>query len=517
MFGRPTGSLSLILEILLAASALYLVALLFGYVFGIGGTRRHHVESASYIFAAAAMAAAFARRRETRAAAVEGRRERAPWLVAGFIAAAAILYGNTVMLGLFSDDFGFARDALAGEWFPQPELVRPLPLVLWRVLLSATSGPAALHVLNIGLHGLNAGLVCLLAVRLGLPLAGAVAAGLLFVVFPSSVETVAWPAGVHDLLVTACALAFLLLAGRPATMTRTVAATMVLIVGLLSKESALTIPLLAIVIWLNVGRPRRTPGWPVLVAGLTVCLLYAVVRMALVPVSDAYALGPTRYLVKEVIARPVATFTLPWASAILTSWPILPFLCATACVAVVAAYARSRSKAVAPMTIVRCLVAVFVAVGPAYWLLFVTPDLENTRYLYLSTAFWAIAVAGMASAPGGLTRVPLVMLAGVLIAGVFGVQMHLTSWKEAARLRERVLAAAEDVLESAPCPTVSFVGAPDSVRGAYVFRNGLSAAIALRTGASPAHGTGDCEFVWDGSGFQRTATPSAAPQASFLR
>jgi hypothetical protein len=36
------------------------------------------------------------------------------------------------------------------------------------------------------------------------------------------------------------------------------------------------------------------------------------------------------------------------------------------------------------------------------------------------------------------------------------------------------------------CPTVTFEGAPDSVRGAFVFRNGLTEAIAREDAALAA-------------------------------
>jgi hypothetical protein len=515
MIRRVVGS-SLILGIVLAASAGYLAALLFGYVFDIGNVQRHHVESASYIFAGAALAAAFTRRTE-HTEPIGLHRNGSPWLSAGFIAAAALLYGNTVFLGMFSDDFVLAQNALAGEWFPQAALVRPLPLVLWNLLLATTNNPAALHLFNICLHGLNAALVCLLAIRVGLPLAGAMAAGVLFLAFPSSVEAVVWPAAVHDLVVTACAIGFLLLAGRPATLIRVFVGTVVLVLGLLSKESAIAIPFLALVLWLDLERPRRTRGWPVILAGLAVCVAYGVLRMALVTIPDSYAQEPTRYLVKELITRPVGTLTLPWTTAVFTSWPVIPFLWAVTCVAGAATYAWRADGAVPPQTIVRCVIAVFVAVLPVYSILFITPDLENGRYVYLSTAFWVIALVGLVSTPEGLTRVPLLVLGGALVAGAVGVQVHVSSWREAARVRERVLAAAEDVLKTAPCTTVSLAGAPDSVRGAYIFRNGLSEAIAFRWGAVPVHANGGCEFVWNGSGFQRAEKLSAPIQASFAR
>jgi hypothetical protein len=104
-----------------------------------------------------------------------------------------------------------------------------------------------------------------------------------------------------------------------------------------------------------------------------------------------------------------------------------------------------------------------------------------------------------------------------MVVGAIGVQVHLTSWREAALIREQVLAAAEDTLRNAQCSPVSYLGAPDSVRGAYVFRNGLSEAIALRTGAKPVQSSGLCTFMWNGSEFQRTFDDTGPVQASLAR
>jgi hypothetical protein len=503
-----------ILGTFLTLSGAYLVALLFGYVFGVGAVRRHHVESASYIFAAVWLLATLARGQPSALQPTLYASNAPP---VALVAAAALLYGNTVFLGLFSDDFVLVARALRGDWWPQAEFVRPIPLAIWRVLLTSTSNPAAFHVLSIILHGLNAALVYALALRFGLGRSGALAAGALFVAFPSSVEAVVWPAAVHDLIVAACALGFVLIAGQRRSGLGIVAGMLVLLAGLLSKESALAIPVVAAVIWLRRRSFKDADGWPVLLAGVGVCVFYGVVRTALVTIPDSFAQSPTRYMLKELIARPIATLMLPWTTAIHDSWPAIPFLWVLGCVVAAAMYASTSRRALPPHVILRCLIAVFVAVLPVYSMLFVTPDLENGRYLYLSTAFWVVALIALASTPDGLTRGRVLLLGAAIVAGAVGVQMHLTPWREAARIRERVLTAAQSALKNAPCSPISFAGAPDSVRGAYVFRNGLSEAIAFRTGAVGVPARGGCEFVWNGSAFQRAGTPSGTVQASFAR
>jgi hypothetical protein len=504
---------------LLGATTVYLLTLLFGYVFGIGTVKRHHVETASYLFAAAAVAVAFARKLQTVPHRMDLGRRGSALLPVVFIAMAAILYGNTIALGMFSDDFVLAQKALAGEWLPQESLVRPIPLGVWKVLLATTQSPAALHLLNITLHGLNAALVVIVAAQIGVARVPAIAAGLFFLAFPGSVEAVVWPAAVHDLIVAACALTFLVLAGQPLTAIRMCAAAGVLIVGLLSKESALAIPFIGLVVFLDARSPRRTPGFWILLVGVAMCAGYLALRMTLVAIPDSYAQAPSRYMIKEVLARPVATLSLPWTTAVFNAWPMIPFLWVMTCLMVVAKYAMSASKPATPQVIVRLLVAVIIAVLPLYSILFITPDLENGRYLYLSTAFWVIALVGMASVSGRLTRTSIIAYAAVLAVSVAGVQVHLAAWREAARVRERVLLAAEKLFETTPCPSVSLGGAPDNVRGAFVFRNGLSEAVAARTNATPAPapaGT-DCHFLWNGTEFERSTNPSSPTQARLSR
>ena len=536
-----TRVVSSMLGISLVASTLYLLALLFGYVFGLGHVRRHHVEAASYIFVLAAVVTAFVHRGDRGVRVPQP--DRRAWVVslAGFIAASCALYGNTIWLGLFSDDFVLAERALEGRWLAHGEFVRPLPAALWAMLLSITRNPAALHGLNVLLHGTNAALDCILSSRLGVPRGIAAAAGLLFLTFPASVEAVVWPAAVPDLLVAACALGFLVLSQARVSRGRGITALAVLACGLLCKESAIAIPLLAIVIWTALPNPRQTPGLRLLVAGVVICTVYSIIRMIFVQLPESYAQVPSRYLAKELIARPLAILSMPWTTAALARWPLTGYVWALAVITAAATYAWRRDKPVTPSLVVRCLGAVIVAVLPVYSMLFITADLENARYLYLSTAFWAIAVCGIASAPleeRRMARARTAVAVAAIATGAIGVQWHLATWREAARLRERVLTAAQAAIDTAPCSTVSLAGAPDSVRGAYVFRNGLAEALAARAATSPlsasdplrgddrslirrlapaAQRSDDCLLVWNGSAFQIATNGSAPVQATVSR
>ena len=140
---RPpvTRPVLLILGSTLAASTLYLLALLFGYVFGIGHVRRHHVETASYVFVIAAALTAFSQTAPRRVQPSGTVRPRAAALLAGLVAASCVLYGNTLRLGLFSDDFVLAERALHG----------PVALA-WAVRPAAAVSPVGRD--SVGRHGI---------------------------------------------------------------------------------------------------------------------------------------------------------------------------------------------------------------------------------------------------------------------------------------------------------------------------------------------------------------------------
>jgi hypothetical protein len=163
---RRVRRLAVGLGLILVLSAIYLAALLFGYVFEVGAIRRHHVESASYILVAAWVLTAVTRSSARPPTHIEHRTTR--WMPAAAIATAASLYATTLSMGLFSDDFVLLQKALDHEWMAQPEFVRPVPLFVWNFLVTITGHSAVLHALNIGLHALNAMLVYFLALGLGL-------------------------------------------------------------------------------------------------------------------------------------------------------------------------------------------------------------------------------------------------------------------------------------------------------------------------------------------------------------
>lgn len=133
------------------------------YILGSTGTQRFHVESWALIFVAIGLLVRVARSRLP-----EQRRTKtvatSPWVWLVFCGLAVALYWPALSVGFLSDDFVLVTYAARWSIGPvTPSLFRPLPLLLWALLLHAGAGAPTLHVLNVVLHGTNAYLTSLVA------------------------------------------------------------------------------------------------------------------------------------------------------------------------------------------------------------------------------------------------------------------------------------------------------------------------------------------------------------------
>ncbi|MEO6009636.1 MAG: hypothetical protein ABIU38_16430, partial [Vicinamibacteraceae bacterium] len=205
--------------------------------------RRHHFESAGIVFGVGACALAIANWRRYPTHATSSRESAIAIAVPVTVALAAFWW--TLDLGPLSDDFVLQRWARSGVWSPNEWAhLRPLPLALWQLTFASGGGWVAVHALNVALHAINVGLVAALAGTLITPRAGLVA-GVTFALVPSSIEAVAWSAGIFDLLATLCVLGATFVWIRwPAGLQQALVVLICSAAGVLSKETAFGIPLL---------------------------------------------------------------------------------------------------------------------------------------------------------------------------------------------------------------------------------------------------------------------------------
>ena len=496
-----------ILVILLGARTFYLFV---GHLRG--ESLRPHVEVAAIWLVLAGALLVLSRGRE-----LEPRRsgdqpsgvlpQPALWLL--FLLASFAFYWPTISVGLLSDDFILWERAAAWDFTPVSSgLFRPVPLLVWAVLIHAGASGFALHAVNIFLHGTNAYLVTRLCSGWIGPGTASVLAGALMLVFPLASEPVSWPSGVFDLSMTALTLTFVLrgraYAGFVSLPQRvTFVALGVLAMG--AKETGVMATLLVLTdAWIRRSRPRRLLIDTALV--LAIAASFAAVR-----VIGAFGLRPpnlTRYRVQRSVFETFGGLAVPFHADVVQQLPWLVILGVLILIALFVAYffaAGQRSDRV----VFGGGAWILISVLPFFLFVFVSPDLQGARFLYLAAPAWCSLIAALAdsvSRVGG--RWVLLAIPALVAIWAAAARAHMAPWQEASIERDRILSAVKssDVLRQCEAVTVKLT---DNVRGAYVFRNGAGDALRREAGLHVADEVRpECRFSWD----ERTGTFSRVPE-----
>lgn len=495
------------------ASALYLLVRVCAFYLGIGSTRRHHLESAAFLFVLLLVPLVVTRR----AGAAAPSPAKAEWQIrpalqiAAFVVVSLIIYWPLVSAGLFADDYVIIDASREGRLTVWRELFRPVIFLVWRPLISLTGQPAPLlHALNILMHGINAGLVGLLAQRLFGDRRSALAAGVLFLWIPSGLEAIAWASGLQDVLMTTFVLLFLLfITNHHQTLWVRSLAIATLIAGLLTKETAIAAPLLAATVGASAEtREARRRIWMMAAVSLIAVAAFLAIRFAVLPLPASYGPDLTRYGLKELLVRPFATLVVPLRDEELHGAPVMPIGLVTAVVVGlrVAAGRWDRYSVRFHVTLIGAAM-VLVAVVPVLAYFYIDPNLLGSRYLYLAQAGWVLTlVAVLETASGGRRGIFLPILGILLGAWFVAGTTHIELWTEAARVRDRILAAAATTTPN--CSSWAVYGLPSTIRGVPVFLNGFPEAarreLPGRIRVAPATlETGECRLTWNGETFVR--------------
>jgi hypothetical protein len=231
--------------------------------------------------------------------------------------------------------------------------------------------------------------------------------------------------------------------------------------------------------WLSNRERWRTPA-----AALGVAAVYSIWRVATRPLAEAYASAPSSYKLKELLVRPFGTLAVPFRGAQLAEWPWLGVLLVGG-LALLLLRAAWLWRGDRRRILIACALAlwVLVSIAPVYSMFDVSGTLQGSRYVYLATAGWSILLAALLMPDRSPIGVALVAL--VCVIGAAGVRLNLAPWTRAAHMRDEVLAAVEQARADG-CTAVWIRNVPDSVQGAYVFRNGLPEAIAPVTVSASA-------------------------------
>lgn len=153
---------------------------------------------------------------------------------------------------------------------------------------------------------------------------------------------------------------------------------------------------------------------------------------------------------------------------------------------------------------IRLTLWVIAAVAPVFTLFFVDTTLEGARYVYLAQSGWALLLADLLSMAARRMPRPAVTFACMatlaVAISVVMLERELRVWARAALERDRVLAEARQSAAAAGCTTARFARVPESVDGAYVFRNGFPEAMR-ESGITLAATASACDFIWSGQTF----------------
>ncbi|MFC2171853.1 hypothetical protein ACFLU6_04395, partial [Acidobacteriota bacterium] len=286
-----------------------------------------------------------------------------------------------------------------------------------------------------------------------------------------------------------------------------------LCLGLGSKETAVIFPLLAALTVPWRGSANRRCTVRILILTGMYSAAYGLLRVALIPMPGGYTQAPSRYLFKELLTRPFAALGMPLSGQLLANAPWMGALALSGLIVLlVLSIPVWQHRRETFMTSIRLALWVVVSILPVYGFFFVGSNLEGSRYIYLADAGWAMLLALML-ATGlpylvGRNWIPAALWCVFIVMSVGTTAFHLQAWREAGLVRDQVLASASQAALRCDRHSLHFIDLPDSVHGAYVFRNGFKEALerydgTMQVAISDAPDGASCTYRWRGEGFER--------------
>lgn len=436
-----------------------------------------------------------------------------------FLLAGTALYAPILGSFFLSDDFilvdAVRRGGPLGIWWRGADFFRPLVSLslyldhsLWGLR------PLGYHLTNVLAHSGCAFLVYRIALALGLDRLTARLGGIFFLLLPSHSEPVAWISGRTDVLAALLGLAALDLYlrfrshGRPGALALAVG---LFLAGLGAKESVL--PVFAIVFLTDVllarpaaGAARRRRRVTLVFVGAVGA--YLLVRRAVLGkwlggygaavhlkqggpqllanlvLFPLRALGwqlPAALLPRSLPTTGVQQAALQALRSHLPGWALLlPAMAGAAGAAALSLWvgraARRRLSRPQLLTVGFCLGSFYLALLPVLSLTVSLLSSDGERFLYFPSAFAVLAAVALLRywlRGRWAQRSALALLLGFYAAAL---EYANHSWQAAGQLAAELVA---QLRKEPAAPPLLLANLPDSLGGAFVFRNGLEAALRL--------------------------------------
>jgi len=207
-----------------------------------------------------------------------------------------------------------------------------------------------------------------------------------------------------------------------------------------------------------------------------------------------------KYLVQRAIFGSFGGLAVPWHVDVIRVLPWLPILGVLAVVYLLMVFFLVSGSSQRTTLALAAAAWVLLPIIPIFPLFFVAPDLQSSRFLYLPAVGWAalLVVVVPDQSVRYLKLQSAAAVVGLIVLAAYGTRLHLHPWREAALMRDRVEASALDA-GMTKCTNVTLSNLPDSVKGAYVFRNGGHEAFARDLHLNAIvdnHPGGECSFRW---------------------
>jgi hypothetical protein len=391
---------------------------------------------------------------------------------------AALSFVWALGLGPLSDDYVLASWARTGTLISQDwAYARPFPLLVWAIFLKLGAGWSVLHALNLLCHAATAMLLTMIATYVCQSRSAGLVSGIVFVLFPANFETIAWTAGIFDAIATLSIVvaAMLLIVSAHASLRELAIVATLGVIAVLSKETGVMLPfLLACLLPFAPRRDIRARVFALLSAGV-VMIVYVAIRATTVAHAITTPMTESRWQLKNSLVRPFGALAMPFHRDVPEMLgPIAAILLIVFFLIAVVFPRRTAQRGLALM--VAGLVWVLLATAPLLNQFYIAGDLQGSRYLYLPLVGFCLALAG-AFAASRFQWVTGGVLALVCATWMIAWPTHLATWRDAAALRDVVLNDAQQFVSEHRCSALQVRGEPDNVRGAYVFRTGVTDAL----------------------------------------
>lgn len=381
-------------------------------------------------------------------------------------------------LPFLSDDYVFLKSLeknihlyQAGGFF------RPVfNIVFFLTIRVFGNSSLAFHVLNVLLHLAISCLVYIIAKKLLSSKSIAYITALFFLLSPIQPEDVVWISGLQELLwvfFLLCA-SYLYIKKREISVGRAISVSLLVILALLSKETAVIYILLFIGLDMAFFRLKRGKYYYFTLGSFVIILVsYLIIRIGVLSIPSDFLSSPSRHFIKSFFSQPFKIFLFPWNQAYYGGFPVIKFFISLIAVFLFWYYIiRGRIS----FRLALGCGAIFLGILPLYQMFYVSSDLQGSRYLYFSVFGWAAMLSVILSSIIKRKREYAAIVLVVIFLLTYTLHLNLVPWKKAGQ-----------IIKSLPAE-MKKDDIPDNYFGAYILRNGYYEYTSIKQKKRTGHG-----------------------------